>query len=47
MSDNTKQFRWIVIVKANMEILFADVAHVFFAGDLFWYPVGGIDPKQL
>ncbi|NJL61715.1 MAG: Uma2 family endonuclease [Methylacidiphilales bacterium] len=41
MADNTKQFRWIVIIKENLEILFALRDDVFIAGDLFWYPVKG------
>jgi len=41
MADNTEQYRWIVIIKENLEILFAAVANVFIAGDLFWYPVQG------
>jgi len=41
MSDNTKQFRWIVVIKENLEILFANVADVFIAGDLLWYPIEG------
>jgi len=41
MADNTKQFRWIVTVKENIEILFAANADVFVAGDLLWYPVQG------
>ncbi|HAA30945.1 MAG TPA: hypothetical protein DCE56_28640, partial [Cyanobacteria bacterium UBA8553] len=41
MADNTKQFRWIVVIKENLEILFADVADVFIAGDLLWYPIEG------
>ncbi|MGB3238803.1 MAG: Uma2 family endonuclease [Geitlerinemataceae cyanobacterium] len=41
MSDNTKQFRWIVLIKENLEILFANDPNVFVAGDLFWYPVQG------
>ncbi|MGB3192373.1 MAG: Uma2 family endonuclease, partial [Limnoraphis sp.] len=41
MADNTKQFRWIVKIKENLEILFAEVADVFVAGDLLWYPVQG------
>ncbi len=41
MSDNTKQFRWIVTIKENLEILFAAWAAVFIAGDLLWYPVEG------
>jgi hypothetical protein len=34
MSDNTKQFRWIVTIKENLEILFASILDVFIAGDL-------------
>ncbi|MGI0492269.1 Uma2 family endonuclease [Alkalinema pantanalense CENA528] len=41
MSDNTKQFRWIVLLKENLECLFAGDAQVFVAGDLLWYPVEG------
>ena len=41
MSDNTKQFRWIVLIKENLEILFANDPQVFVAGDLLWYPVQG------
>ena len=41
MSDNTKQFRWIVVIKENLEILFANNDDVFIAGDLLWYPVEG------
>lgn len=41
MSDNTKQFRWIVIVKEGLEWLFAGDPQVFIAGDLLWYPVEG------
>jgi Uma2 family endonuclease len=39
MADNTEQFRWIVIIKENLEILFASAPNVFIAGDLLWYPV--------
>lgn len=39
MADNTLQFRWIVTIKENLEILFADTPDVFVAGDLLWYPV--------
>ena len=41
MADNTKQFRWIVTIKENLEILFAQNPNVFVAGDLLWYPVEG------
>ena len=41
MSDNTKQFRWIVTIKENLEAMFAENIDVFVAGDLLWYPVEG------
>ena len=41
MSDNTEQYRWIVIIKENLEIMFAAIEKVFIAGDLFWSPVKG------
>lgn len=41
MSDNTKQFRWIVTIKENLDAMFAEDPDVFVAGDLLWYPVEG------
>jgi Uma2 family endonuclease len=41
IADNSKQFRWIVTVKENLEILFANNPEVFVAGDVLWYPVQG------
>jgi Uma2 family endonuclease len=41
ISDNTKQFRWIVVIKENLELLFSDRPEVFVAGDLLWYRVEG------
>jgi Uma2 family endonuclease len=41
MADNTLQFRWIVVIKENLETLFAERPDVFVAGDLLWYPVEG------
>jgi Uma2 family endonuclease len=41
MSDNTVQFRWIVLLKENLDCLFAGNPNVFVAGDLLWYPVEG------
>jgi Uma2 family endonuclease len=41
MANNTKQFRWIVVIQQNLDWLFADDPNVFVAGDLFWYPVEG------
>lgn len=40
MANNTTQFRWIVTIKQNLELIFAN-EDVFVAGDLFWYPVEG------
>jgi Uma2 family endonuclease len=41
MADNTKQFRWITVIKSNLDWLFQDEELVFVAGDLLWYPVEG------
>jgi Uma2 family endonuclease len=41
MADNTLQFRWIVLIKENLECLFGDGPQVFVAGDLLWYPAEG------
>ncbi len=41
MADNTLQFSWIVVIKENLELQFAEVEDVFIAGDLLWYPVEG------
>jgi Uma2 family endonuclease len=39
MAENTEQYRWIVMIKENLEILFVNQPDVFIAADLFWYPV--------
>lgn len=44
IADNTLQFKWIVTIKENLEVLFARDPNVFVAGDLLWYPVEG-QPK--
>lgn len=41
MSDNTKQYLWIVLIKEGIEWLFASDPNIFVAGDLLWYPVQG------
>jgi Uma2 family endonuclease len=41
IADNTKQFRWIVKIKENLEILFASRDDVFVGGNLLWYPLEG------
>ncbi len=45
MSDNTEQFRLIVWIQENSELLFAADPNVFVAGDLLWYPVEGNNKK--
>ena len=37
IAESTQQFRWIVLLKENIDALVAD----FVAGDLLWYPVEG------
>jgi Uma2 family endonuclease len=39
MADNTEQYDWMVKIKENLEILFAEEPDVFIASDLLWYPV--------
>jgi Uma2 family endonuclease len=39
MAENTEQYRWIVILKENLEIFFASAVDVFIAADLLWYPI--------
>lgn len=34
MADNTAQFQWIVTIKENLELLYADDPNIFVAGDL-------------
>jgi len=41
MADNTEQYKWIVLIKENLETMFADSPDVFVAADLLWYPVEG------
>lgn len=41
IADNTKQFRYIVVIQGGIAALFADNPNVFVAGDLLRYPVEG------
>lgn len=41
MANNTEHFEMIVLIKGNLDILFANNPDVFVAGDLFWYPIQG------
>lgn len=40
-AHNTKQFRWIVLIKENIDLIFANNPEAFVAGDLLWHPVKG------
>jgi hypothetical protein len=41
MADNTKQWRWMVVLFGNLAALFRDAADVLVGGNLIWYPVEG------
>jgi Uma2 family endonuclease len=41
LSDNTRQFRWIMTLTGNLAALFRDRDDVFVSGNQFWYPVQG------
>ena len=41
MSDNTRQFEWIVTIKEGREAQFRIEPLVFVGGDLLWYPQEG------
>lgn len=47
MANNTKQFRWLVMLEGNLELLFADNPNVFVIGDLLWYPVEGNNQTRM
>ncbi len=41
MSDNTRQFEYIVYIKKGVDWLFSSDPQVFVGGDLLWYPIEG------
>src|SRR5262249_400764 len=41
MSDNTWQYKWIVVITEGVDALFRIDPNVFVAGNLLWYPVEG------
>jgi Uma2 family endonuclease len=41
MSDNTKQYQYIITIQVGIDSLFANDPNVFVAADLLWYPVKG------
>jgi Uma2 family endonuclease len=47
MADNTKQFRWIVVIQQNLDWWFASDPNVFVAGDLLWYPIEGDNKTRI
>ncbi len=44
MAESTEQYRWIVVIKENLEFLLADRPNVFIAADLAWYPIPVEEP---
>jgi Uma2 family endonuclease len=44
MSESTEQYRWIVMIKENLELLFTNRADVLIAADLLWYPIQVLTP---
>lgn len=47
MSDNTKQFRYIVTIQGGLDALFQNDPNVFVAGDLLWYPIEGDNKTRI
>jgi Uma2 family endonuclease len=41
MSDNTRQYEYMVTIKGGLDALFHHDPNVFIAGNLLWYPVEG------
>jgi Uma2 family endonuclease len=46
LSDNTRQLAWIILLKNNLDALFASNPLVFVAGDLLWYPTEGNNKRS-
>lgn len=41
MSDNTKQFRWLVTIQGGLDAVYMRDPNVFVAANLLWYPIQG------
>ena len=41
MAENTKQFRWIMLIVIGLQAALRELADVFIAADLLWYPLEG------
>src|SRR5438128_6389671 len=47
MSDNTKQFRWIVTIQGGLDAVFRADPNIFVAGNLLWYPIEGDNTNRV
>src|SRR5262245_12595708 len=41
MADNSRQFRWIIVIAGNLAARFRDRDDVLVGGNQFWYPEEG------
>jgi Uma2 family endonuclease len=41
IANNTLQWKWVVLIENNLEVVFRNDPQVFVAGDLLWYAVEG------
>src|ERR1022692_3310996 len=46
LSDNTKQFRWIMTIQGGLDAQYLDDPNVFVAGNLLWYPIKNDDKTR-
>jgi Uma2 family endonuclease len=46
MADNSRQFRWIVVLADNLSALYHNRADVRVGGNQFWYPEEGNEEKR-
>ncbi len=47
MANNSEQFRLIMTIQGNLDLLFADDPNVFVIGDMLWYPVEGDNTTRM
>ena len=47
MADNSKQFRWIVVLADNLSSIFHHRQDVLVGGNQFWYPEEGNEKKRV
>ena len=46
MADNSRQFRWIVVLADNLGALYHNRADVRVGGNQYWYPEEGNEQKR-